>query len=105
MLLCPSLEHDKHYSRRALQTYLIAMSTRFLPSKSILEHFRQLPSNNAEERVTAATAIVIETSEPGADHAQTVQYVLARLTKGLASGSDSSRLGFGIAYAEVRGER
>lgn len=77
-------------------------SERFLPSKAILEPFRDLPNDDREVRINAAKSIILEVQAEDDQKEATTNYALVRLIKGLNSDHDSSRLGFSMALTEVR---
>jgi DNA polymerase phi len=63
-----------------------------------LSHFRELASNDETVRLKAAYSLLSELSSGGAE---AIEYALNRLIRGLASGRESSRIGFSIALTEA----
>ena len=68
--------------------------------------YKPLGSNDEKTRLNAAKSLVSELSATlnGDKTEKTnteVQYALRRLTRGLASGRESSRVGFALVLAEV----
>lgn len=71
-----------------------------------LELYRPLSSNNDAVRVEAAKKLISELSATiGGEHTpqgqKQIDYAVKRLTRGLASGRESARLGFALAFTEV----
>ena len=63
-----------------------------------LSHFRDLASNDETVRLQAAHSLL---SELSSGTTETIEYALNRLIRGLASGRESSRIGFSVALTEA----
>jgi len=63
-----------------------------------LSHYRDLASNDEATRLKAAHALL---SELSSSNTEVIEYALNRLIRGLASGRESSRVGFSIALTEA----
>ena len=63
-----------------------------------LGHYRDLASNDEEVRLKAAHSLL---SELSTGNSEATEYALNRLIRGLASGRESSRIGFSITLTEV----
>jgi hypothetical protein len=63
-----------------------------------LSHFRDLASNDETVRLKAAYSLL---SELSSGSTEAIEYALNRLIRGLASGRESSRIGFSVALTEV----
>ena len=67
-----------------------------------LQYYNDLASNDETVRLEAAHALLSELSLANQPSAASVEYALNRLIRGLASGRESSRIGFSVAFTEVR---
>jgi DNA polymerase phi len=71
-----------------------------------MDLYDDLASNDEGRRIKAAEKLVtkiVEGEKSGnAEKGIDLTYALTRLVKGLSSGRESARLGFGIALTEVR---
>ena len=63
-----------------------------------LSHYRDLASNDEIVRLKAAHSLL---SELSSGTKEVIEYALNRLIRGLASGRESSRIGFSIALTEA----
>ncbi|KAH0536326.1 hypothetical protein FGG08_006799 [Glutinoglossum americanum] len=63
-----------------------------------LSHFRDLASNDETVRLKAAHSLL---SELSSGNSEAIEYALNRLIRGLASGRESSRIGFSVALTEA----
>ncbi|KAF3905988.1 hypothetical protein ABW21_db0203870 [Orbilia brochopaga] len=76
-------------------------ATHFLPAPEVRKVFAGLSKDDENERIEAAKSLSVLLRDTTKDREETVKYCLTRLIKGLASGNDSSRIGFSLALVEL----